>query len=358
MMPASRRLWRVCMGMNENRPAARKSLWLLHAVAVASAVMLLAGQAQASDTARPASLREIAPNVRAFASDGTQYAAWQETETSPIVVLDVATGQSRNITIPGCELESQAEQATPRGGGGRFFLACDHEQEDVLNLQTGQTQPLPHELSRYSWDRVGALYAEDSNYRGCAHLNDCIALYELATGTLSERHTLPLVDLNRPGAPSLTICPALRHRVLTAEHEAPPDFAYENGLYAHPVKHTYVEIDRCKRPPILLATRGEPRDFSLNNGLLTWDTGYPTRGILEEDESRFPSVLTAYQLATGKRRNWRLPPRLVPYAEPPRSTLGYSTHTANTVFWIADRSVRPNVIGFEVETFAVYSAEV
>jgi hypothetical protein len=144
--------------MNENRPAARKSLWLLHAVAVASAVMLLAGQAQASDTARPASLREIAPNVRAFASDGTQYATWQETETSPIVVLDVATGQIRNITTPECGLELQTEQATPRGGGGRFFLACDHEQEDVLNLQTGQTQPLPHELSRYSWDRVGALY--------------------------------------------------------------------------------------------------------------------------------------------------------------------------------------------------------
>jgi len=328
-------------------------------------MMLLAGQAQASDAARPASLREIAPNVRAFASDGSRYAAWQETENSPIVVLDVATGEIRNITTPGCELESQREHTSPaalpasRGGGGRFLLACDGYVQDVLNVQTGQAQLLPHESTRYQWDAVGSLYAEDPNYvAGCTHTDDCIALYELATGTLSERHTPPLVDLNRPGAPSLTICPALRHRVLTAEYEAPPNFAYESGLYVHPVKHTYVEIDRCKRPPILLATKGEPRDFNLNNGLLTWNTGYPTEGFDEEDESRFLSVLSAYQTATGKRRNWRLPQRSVPNAEPQRSTLGYSTHTANTVFWIADRSgLLDERSFFQVETYAVYSAK-
>lgn len=327
-------------------------------------MMLLAGQAQASDTARPASLREIAPNVRAFASDGSRYAAWQETESSPIVVLDVATGQIRNITTPGCELESQREHTSPaalpasRGGGGRFLLACDGDVQDVLNVQTGQAQSLPHESTRYQWDTVGSLYAEDPNYvAGCAHTGHCIALYDLATGMLSERNTLPLVDLNRPGAPSLTICPALRHRVLTAEYESPSNFAYENGLYVHPVKNTYVEIDRCKRPPILLATHGEPRDFSLNNGLLTWDTGYPSDGVFGEDESRFPSVLTTHQLATGKRRNLRLPERFVPHAEPARSPLGYSTHTANTVFWIADRSVLVDELDFyEVKTYAVYSA--
>jgi hypothetical protein len=352
------------MGMNENRPAARKRLWQSLGVAAAFVAMLLAGHAQASDAARPASLREIAPNVRAFASDGSRYAAWQETESSPIVVLDVASGQTRNITTSGCELESRGEHISPaafsasRGGGGRFFLACDGYVQDVLNVQTGQVQPLPAESTRYQWSTVGALYAEDSNYLdGCTHTGDCIALYDLATGTLSERHTLPLLDLNRPGAPSLTICPALRHRVLTAEYEAPPNFAYENGVYGHLVKHTHVEIDRCKRPPIVLATKGEPRDFNLSDGLLSWDTGYPTGGFLEEDESRSPSVLTVYQPATGKRRHWRLPERFVPNAEPERSTLGYSTHTANTVFWIADRSVRPERIGFEVETYALYSAK-
>jgi hypothetical protein len=70
------------------------------------------------------------------------------------------------------------------------------------------------------------------------------------------------------------------------------------------------------------------------------------------------SVLSAYQTATGKRRNWRLPQRSVPNAEPQRSTLGYSTHTANTVFWIADRSgLLDERSFFQVETYAVYSAK-
>jgi hypothetical protein len=351
--------------MNENRPAARKRLWQSLSVAAAFVVMFLVGQAQASDAARSASLREIAPNVRAFASDGSRYAAWQESKTSPITVLDTTTGQRRSIVPPaGCQLRSAEEhssasgEAAPNASSGRLLLECGTNGQSVLNVQSGQTQLLPHESTRYEWNSVGALYAENSNYSGCPHFNECTALYNLATGVISVRHTPPFEDLNRPGAPSPALCPAIKRRIYAAEKAEPtPSFVYENGLYVHPVKHTYVEIYRCKRHPILLATHGEPRDFNLNNGLLTWDTGYPSDGVFGEDESRFPSVLTIYQLATGKRRNWRLPERFVPNAEPTRSTLGYSTHNANTIFWIADRSVLVDELDFyEVETFAVYSA--
>jgi hypothetical protein len=119
----------------------------------------------------------------------------------------------------------------------------------------------------------------------------------------------------------------------------------------------YVEIDRCKRPPIMLAGRGEPRDFDLSAGLLTWDTGYPTSGVDEEGESRYPSVLSAYQLATGRRRSWRLPRLVLLNGEEPRHVVfGYSTHTAHTVFWIADRSVNHGKTGLIVESSSVYSA--
>jgi hypothetical protein len=43
--------------------------------------------------------------------------------------------------------------------------------------------------------------------------------------------------------------------------------AYGGGLFVHAAKRAgSVEIDRCKRPPIMLAGRGEPGGF--DSGLL------------------------------------------------------------------------------------------
>ena len=159
----------------------------------------------------------------------------------------------------------------------------------------------------------------------------------------------------------MPLCPALRRRILAAERAAvTPSFAYENGLFVHAAKRAgYVEIDRCKRPPIVISGRGEPRDFDLSAGLLTWDTGYPTSGVDEEEEaeSRSPHLLSAYRIATGRRRSWRLPRLVLLNGEEPRHVVfGYSTHTDHTVFWVADRSVNHGKTGLVAESFSIYSA--
>jgi hypothetical protein len=324
--------------------------------------MVAVAHARENAAASSFSLRERAPSTRAFASDGSRYAAWQASEGSPIVVLDAATGQRRSVAPPaGCKLQSQEDQtsgeAIPSASSGRFLLQCGVYEQGVLDLlHAGEAQLLPDDLGRYRWTVVGTRYAESPN-TGCRGFDGCIALYDLATGAISIRHVPGLVDLDRSGAPPVALCAALRRRVLAAEKEFRSSFVYENDLFVHAAKRAgYVEIDRCKRPPIMLAGRGEPRDFDLSAGLLTWDTGYTSEGVDEAEESRYPSVLSAYQLATGKRRSWRLPRLALVNGEPRRVVFGYSTHTARTVFWIADRSVNHGKTGLIVESSSVYSA--
>jgi hypothetical protein len=328
------------------------------------ATVAAGAQARANVAASSLSLHQIAPSTRAFASDGSRYAAWQTSEGLPIIVLDTATRQRRSIAPPtGCKLQSQEEQSSPSGeaapdaGSGRFLLRCGVYEQGVLNVHTGEAQMLPDDLGRYWWTLVGTRYAESPD-TGCGSYDECFALYDLATGAISVRRAPAIVNLDLPGAPAAPLCPALRDRILAAERAAvPPSFAYENGLFVHPAKRAgYVEIDRCKRPPIMLSGRGAPRDFDLSAGLLTWDTGYRSEGVDEEEESRYPSVLSAYQLATGKRRSWRLPRLALVDGEPRRVVFGYSTHTARTVFWIADRSVNHGKTGLIVESSSVYSA--
>jgi hypothetical protein len=334
---------------------------LTASLALCGVLATLAAGPQAKATDSSLALRQIAPSTRAFASDGSRYVAWQTGEGSPIVVLDTATGQRRRVAPPaGCGLQSPAEassgQVVPNPSRGRFLLRCGAHEQAVLNVRTGQTQKLPDDLDRYDWAVVGTEYAESPN-TGCSGYDTCFALYDLATGAISVRRSPAIVDLDRPGAPAAPLCPALRRRILAAQRAAvPPSFAYENGSFVHPAKRAgYVEIDRCKRPPVLLAGRGEPRDFDLSAGVLSWDTGYPTSGVDEEGESPYPSVLNAYQLATGRRRSWRLPRRVLPGESRPVG-FGYSTHTSQTVFWIADRSVNHGKTGLIVETSSIYSA--
>lgn len=270
------------------------------------------------------------------------------------------TETNHRVTL-GCELQSQYQadqssgQALPNPSSGRFLLQCGVYEQAVLDVRTGQTQLLPDDLSHYWWRVAGTDYAESPN-TGCGGYDKCFALYDLATGAISVRRAPAIVDLDRPGAPTAPLCPALRRRILAAKRAAAPSFAYERGLFVHAAKRAgYIEIDRCKRPPIVLSGRGEPRNFDLSAGLLTWDTGYPTSGIDEEGESPYPSVLNAYQLATRRRRSWRLPARVLPGETRP-VVFGYSTHTSQTVFWIADRSVNYGKTGLIVETSSIYSA--
>jgi hypothetical protein len=330
------------------------------AVLLALAFMTAAMWMASAGAAAAASLREIAPRARAFASDGSRYAAWQENAGSPITVLDTASGRRASVTAPSaCTLQSQEEfdEARPSASAGHFLLDCDVSEQGVLDAATGDTQSLSDDLGKYTWSEVGSLYAESPD-TGCLGYNECLALYELASGTVSIRHSSGPVDLSRAGAPSAAICAALWGRVSALEKAAnPPPFAYDDGLLAHAAKRAgYVEVDRCKRPAIVLPGRGAPRDFELRAGTLTWDTGYPGAGVDEEEESRYPSRLMAYRFTTGELRSWRLPQIALQGGEGQRRVaFGFSTHTAHRVFWIADRSVNSGKTGYLVETSSVYS---
>ncbi|HLH14863.1 MAG TPA: hypothetical protein VKV16_08750 [Solirubrobacteraceae bacterium] len=315
--------------------------------------------------AEPPPLHELAPVVRAFASDGSRYVAWQTSEGSSIVVLDTATGQRRSLPpAAGCQLqpaESQAQgQALPSSGPGRFLLRCGTVEQGVLDVRTGQTQLLPDDLSRYRWSVVGTDYAESPN-TGCGGYDKCFALYDLATGAISVRRAPAVVNLDRPGAPATSLCPSLRRRILAAERAVvPPSFAYESGLFVHAAKRKgYVEIDRCKRPPIMLSGRGEPRGFQLSGGVLSWDTGYPPSGAGGERETGRSSTVSAYWPASGSRLAWRLPARKLLGGGPSPVVFGYSAHTQHAIFWAADRSVNHGETGGLItETAAIYSARI
>jgi hypothetical protein len=303
------------------------------------------------------SLRDRAAKTFAFASDGSRYAAWQQASRSTVVVFDARTQRTRTLAVTDCGLvpdESEVtEEATPRARSGRFLLECGRNQA-VLDVESGAVQPLPLEPDGYKWEEVGTHYAAGPT-PACAY-HRCVALVDIATGAMSVRHEPMVPDLDRPGAPSARVCRALRGRLVTElVAPSPASYVYADGLFAHDAKrHGYIEIDRCKRPPILIPGRGEPRDFDLRDGLLTWDTGHQVS--TEPEESTHPSVLGAYELSSASRRTWQLP-RLSVAEEPPGlRILGYSEHAGRSVFWIATRAVRLGKAGNSPEYSSVYAA--
>ena len=295
----------------------------------------------------------------AFAADGSRYAAWQESGSAAIVVFDARTSRKRPLTVPsGCLLASDesefSEEVVARARSGRFLLDCGSAQA-ALDVENGSLQSLPALPNRYQWEEVGSRYAAGPTGE-CAY-NQCVAVVDLATKRVSVRHESAIPDLDRPGAPSTQVCPALRRRVATAlVASSPAPYAYAGGLFVHAAKRSgYIEIDRCKRAPTLIPGRGEPRDFDLRDGLLTWDTGYGS-SVAPNEESAHSSILGAYQLATGSHRTWALP-RLAVAEEPPGPrTIGYSEHAGRTVFWVATRSVILGKAGNAPGDSSVYSA--
>ena len=112
-------------------------------------------------------------------------------------------------------------------------------------------------------------------------------------------------------------------------------FSYSGGLLARPIgERGSVQIDGCRGRRTILYGRGFPGKFDIRSGLLTWDTG---RNVVDFNEGE-PSngTVFGYELATRHRHSWKLPRvRIHGEPEPPVGAFGYSTHTANTIFWIA-----------------------
>jgi hypothetical protein len=245
----------------------------------------------------------------------------------------------------------------------------------LLDAQTGVNISLPE---RISWRRVGTRYIEGTG--ACPPRIHCVELYDIATGAVSARalrlgepaDALERVNLDRAGAPSEQVCRALRGAVRTQLRYGPlEDFAYSGGVFAHPT-HNFqnVRLERCNGHSRLLPgpsesagrylRRSEPRDFDLGEGFLTWDTGHAAAGADMDEQSNERGSLSSDDLSHSELRTWQLPRLSIsgsPELESPR-VYGYSTHTANTVFWIATRTTyqEGEAGGTHTATSSVYAS--
>jgi hypothetical protein len=168
-----------------------------------------------SATAAPAATaargwRDIARGVKAFLTDGVRYAAWQR-PGSPITVLDTFTGRTRELA-PQCE-PVDADR-------GRLLLDCERQQA-LIDIRSGSVTQLPSlgELSAWSalgLDYVGGKAASGTHCGERPTHDECLALYDIATGAVVSVPKLRISDLDRPGAPPL--CQADRERLLALAH--------------------------------------------------------------------------------------------------------------------------------------------
>jgi hypothetical protein len=313
-------------------------------------VLVMLGAVTSGAVASP--LRRLAASTVAFASDGTRFVAWQNRGDEQIVVLDSLTGLRKQITPPaGCTLHDEAEEGEPviSAAAGRFLLKCDEgTAQALLDVQTGKSVLLPR-IS--DWYRLGSRYVMGVN-----------EIYDIATGA-SARLTRP-ADLDTPGASTDVVCPAVRRLLIHNPWQGlRRAYAFQGDLFAQGSgKHGNVQIDHCHRRPTILGGRGgetfgngKPQDFDLRGGLLSWDTGSAATDYIPP-EPQFRGSLDAYDLGSHRRRRWPLPRLPVTVAgEKVKGTYGYSTHTANTVFWIATRTLVGEKVP-SVETSSVYAA--
>jgi hypothetical protein len=365
--------------------------WLAALALVPIMLGVVTSRAQASR------LRELVRSTTSFASDGARYAAWQLHAGAPIVVLDTLTGSRQMIVTPaGCELMGeQGEYGEPSttAADGRFLLDCEtpaHVQsQEVLDLGTpGTFVMLPNGAGfarSRPWTALGTRYvqgtaAPEECSHGAGEHEPCIALFDLATGAVSYRPPSQVLNLDLPGAPQ--ICPVLRAslRAQLRYGVLPEQFAFGDGVFARPTANGHnIRIERCNGRSTLLrgpsepaaqpggVRPSEPRSFDLGAGLLTWDTAHNANGAEMNEQSNAHGTLSSYRLSTGRRQTWKLPPLALigapdidgsgPEVESP-GVYGYSTHTANTVFWIATRTVKAAAVtsALIVETSSVYAA--
>ena len=312
-----------------------------------------------------APLVSLASPVVAFSSDGVRYAAWQTTEPSPIVVLDTRTGKRATFAVPaGCRLLDQAEGSSyaPTAAAGRVLIECverQRERQQLLDMRTGDVTPLPEAIS---WSELGSRYARGED------AGEHQLLVSLATGATRRVGDSEFADLDRPGAPGIRgVCPRLRARVRGEARFLTGSFAYAPGVLARQLgERGELEVARCRgRARVLSGQRLSgrahnhlPRDFDARGGLLSWDTGSfaDTTGGAEGGpaERAFRPRVNVLGLASGLHCTWVLPRIALPGAE--ADSYGYSTHTADTVFWVATQSLSFGNSGPSVQTYSLYSA--
>lgn len=335
-----------------------------------SAIVVILVLTVAVPSASGASLRRLVASATTFASDGTRYVAWESQRDGLITVLDTLHGTRWTVQASsGCELESQAGDGIPEpvAADGRFLLddcGSNGLQQALLDVRTKVSTPLPTG-SYFSWSQVGDAYVEGETV-SCAQVRkasgQCPALYNVSTGALSAHQPAVAVDLDRAGP--RPVCSKLNRAAIEARLNG-SFYAYRDGLAAHDSRNEHnVILERCNGSKKTLKDRGRPRDFDLRGGLLSWDTANGTEanpeepGGKEERRSLFFAHLTSYNLRTRSRHTWALPRLSVSGGESefplPLSIWGYSTHTANTVFWIATRKLNGSV----VRTSTVYAAPI
>jgi hypothetical protein len=317
----------------------------------------------------------LAASTVAFASDGSLYVAWQTRPGAPVVVLDTRTGAQRRLGLPdGCELANEEQRQIGRdAAAGRFLLDCviaGKRESSLLDATDGAVTQLPSGTASVvvGWTAVGSRYVLGQTEASACNQSpaersqrvDCLALYDLATGKVTYRAQSQWPDLDRPGAPA--ICLRLRSKVIAYERNRNTrEFDYSDGYFAAPAaRGRKVQIARCKGRQRALPSRGgEPENFDLRSGSLTWDTGHPSGELQLEGEGTNTGSLTAYDLSSHRLTRWTLPH--LPVRETTRGfsivgVLGYSTHTANMVFWIATTAGGVTRAGVEVKSSTVYAA--
>ena len=267
-------------------------------------------------------------------------------------------------------------------------VAAREQVQRLLDVQTETSIPLPESNT---WTRVGTRYLEARGLGECsppARYCVRVAFFDIATGVVSDRllryaeptYELERADLHRSGAPQERACRTLHHAMLTPLKYGilGEQLAYSRGIFAH-ITYDYrnVLVERCNGHSTFLpgpsesagpyVRRSQPRSFNLSEGLLTWDTGHNSAGAEQNEQMNSRGTLSSYHFSDGRRRTWKLPPLPLlgapniddsgPEVESP-GVYGYSTHTANTVFWIATRTVRAAEVtsALIVETSSVYTA--
>lgn len=352
---------------------------LLRCLVGAAPIIALLLAVASSDAAFASPFRRLVPSTVAFVSDGTRYAAWQVAKDSPLVVLDTWRGEKQSYA--GCAIEGEEGHAAGLvAAAGRFLVRCGAETGTVLlDAATGAKTKLP-EPDSGEWRAIGSRYVEgNADRRVCKHSTSeekrealgegpegeltCIALYEIATGTLSYRPGSQIAELDRPGAP--VVCSAFRTRLLANGGRFdtnPAGFGFGEGALAESVNHGEAPVKRirirhCRGRSRLISTAPGPRDLFPAGGLLTWDTGHAGADFNagEEGEDTSHGKLWSYQTATGRRRSLPLPRTTIIGSRKVQGVFGYSSHAGKTLFWIAARTLYSNkVVG--VETSSVYAA--
>jgi hypothetical protein len=328
------------------------------------ALIALALSFAAATDASASGFRRLALSTVAFSTDGARYAVWQVSKSSPIVILDTSTGRQGQIS--GCSLDESSEH----GAGGRFLVRCG-DGESLLDVRTDAITALPSGEYGPEWQKVGLRYVGGrAELHARCHQTmreGCTALYNIATGVVTNVPESQVPDIDRPGAPPA--CRTFRHRLLRLERGSLPEqFSYSEGLLARTVQIgeapvTELRIERCHRRATILHVRTEAENIYLSGGLLTWDTGHGGTEYQEEEVGDIPpgalkrGVLSSYRLSTGQRRSWTLPrlPLHTDYPQPTVGVFGYSAHTDYAVLWIAARSLNCDKT-CDVATSSVYIA--